>query len=116
MNNNLKIEHTPLTTQALDSVVDTKTAAEILGIKNTADLNRAAMEGYFPYIKIGTAYCYDRNTLHECWRKYLLESAQPHKLFLTKETYETYTRLKENNKLTDEQLMTHLLSLVQNHQ
>lgn len=116
MNTNIKIENTPATTHALDSVVDTKTAAEILGIKNTADLNRAAMEGYFPYIKIGTAYCYDKNTLHECWRRYLLESAQARKIYLTKETYDLYTRLKENNKLTDEQLMIHLISLVQNHQ
>ena len=117
MNTEIRLNtEAPKTTAALENVVDSKAAAEILGIKNTAELNEAARAGYIPYSIIGTAYCYDKSTLVEGWRNYQLHAAQSRKVYLTNETYEVYTRLKENNKLSDEQLFKHFLNNLSQNQ
>lgn len=116
MENNIIINPEKNQSSILDNVVDAKTAADILGIKNTADLNTAANQGYIPYVKIGTAYCYDKNVLEEGWKQYQLHAVQPFKVNLTSETANIYKELREGNKLTDEQMFKHFFSLLKRNQ
>ena len=116
MDSNIIINTEKKSSAILSNVVDAKAAAEMLGIKNTAELNEAARQGYIPYVMIGTAYCYDKNSLIDGWKEYQTNAVQPIRIMLTASTAKVYNQLKENNKLTDEQMFKHFISLLKSNQ